>query len=296
MTCAETTVADNEGPTHHTKTDQQDYLLVCDLAHRVHAFTLAGLSVPEINHPFFSSLYDEAKECLEKVLPESVNLRIIDMEELAESILSKAAKIVSSLESDHGFVVSTCTEIAHPVHGGTLEVNRLTGIDGTSLGIGSRPGHPDIDSQVRSIVSAAAGRSLVLIEDGAFTGSTIVNLLECFRQNNADVAGVVLGFAFPESVSVLGSAFDSDKIHTVMEVNNPLDWVPDHDFFPFIPNCGRVVGVRVNGSAYPFYNHMGVSYGIPYLSSYCPMKDWTGINASSRSLCEVSGLLLRKGS
>jgi hypothetical protein len=293
----EGTVADaaDEGEhPHHAKTDQRDYLLVCDLPQRIHAFTLAGLKVPEVSDPFFSSLEEEMRECLESVLPESINLRIINMQELGEDILTKARGVESTLEHGQGFVVSTCTEISQMAHGGSLEVNRLVDIKGEVLGIGPRPGHPDIDSQVRSLVSAAAGRSIVLVEDGTFTGGTIVDLLERFQKNHADVAGVVLGFAFPGSLEKLKTGIDIEKVHMVEEVNNPIDWMPDHDFFPFVPNCGRVVGVSLNGSVYPFYNHMGVSYSIPYLSSYCPMREWTGIDTSNRALCMVSDFFLRK--
>ena len=108
------------------------------------------------------------------------------------------------------------------------------------------------------------------------------------------MAGIVLGFAFPGSLPQLQRVIDLKKVHVVEEFDDPVDWMPDHDFFPFVPNCGRVIGVALNGAAYPFYNHLGVSYSIPYLSSYCPMREWTGINTSNQTLCGLTDFFLNK--
>jgi hypothetical protein len=285
-----TLLREQEEIPHHSP--PRDYLLVCDLPQRVRAFRLAGLNVPEINDDCFLAIHEEMSQRFADLLPVGTQLRVIDMSELAESILERAMKIVSDL--DHGYIVSTCMEIAQPAHGMTLEVNRLTDVDGKIIGIGARPGYPDLDIQVQAVLSAASGRQLVFIEDGTFTGGTICSIFNRFRKRGASVSGLVLGFAFPESLDRLYASVPRDQVHLIEEVNQPVDWVPDHDFFPCIPNCGRVLGVPFNGSVYPFYGFNGTSYSIPYLVSYCPMGEWTGLTAAKPiELLQLTDFFLR---
>lgn len=271
-----TLVRELEAMPHHSP--PRDYLLVCDLPQRVRALRLAGLNVPEVNDDCFLAIHEEMSQRFADLLPAGAQLRVIDMSELAESILERAMNIVSDL--DRGYIVSTCMEIAHPAHGMTLEVNRLTDVNGRVIGIGARPGYPDLDIQVQAVLSAASGRQLVFIEDGAFTGGTICSIINRFRKREAPVSGLVLGFAFPGSLDRLYDSIPRDQVHLIEEVTQPVDWMPDHDFFPFIPNCGRVLGVPFNGSVYPFYSFNGASYSIPYLASHCPMGEWTGLTAA----------------
>lgn len=53
--------------------------------------------------------------------------------------------------------------------------------------------------------------------------------------------------------------------------------MPDHDFFPFVPNCGRVVGHNHNGQAMPTYLFNGLSLCKPYILPYGKPHEWASI-------------------
>lgn len=266
---------------HHS-----EYILVCDLPQRIRSLRLSGLKVPDENDRFFAGVREGLTSLLTQALP-GVRLRVMDMRDLAENILTKAQNLVA--EIDNGFIVSSCMEIANPAHGATLEVNRIVDIEGKILGIGARPGHPDLETQLNAILFSAAGRPLILIEDGTFTGGTLAEITRRFKKRGAHVAGAVVGFAFPQSLERLRAVFTEDQIHIVEPLEHPLDWVPDHDFFPFVPNCGRVVGFCLNGcEPMPLYNYDGSSYTVPYLIPYGPMADWAGIPIKGKELCQFA--------
>jgi hypothetical protein len=175
----------------------------------------------------------------------------------------------------------------------TLEVNRLCDIQGQVIGIGPRPGFPGIKTQISSIIRAAAGRPLVFIEDGIFTGGTMCSILNQFKAESVNAAAVVLGFAFPDSLGRLYEAVPKDRVHIIEEVNQPVDWMPDHDFCPYVPGCGRVVGTSVDGiSINPVYDFTGAPYSIPYLQFFCPMDEWIGLKVRAQQLHRLSAFFL----
>jgi len=270
---------------NHTPADTQEYLLICDLPQRIHSLRFADIEVPSGNDLIFQEISDGLTTHVSKALPE-VRVRVLNMQKFSDSILAKANSVVSQLE--HGFIVSSCTEIANPAHGMTLEVNRIIDFDGNILGIGARPGHPDLDTQINGVLATAAGRPIVLMEDGAFTGGTLVDIAHRLRARGATIAAAVIGFAFPQSLGKLYGVFEENQIHIIEPLKNPLDWVPDHDFFPFVPNCGRVVGIQFNGEPMPFYTHDGASYAVPYLPPYGPMAEWAGIPIEGPDICHFA--------
>ncbi len=280
----------NEGNDHH----HGEYLLMLDLPQKVHGLALAGLKVPPINHEIYArirermvSLFTEALKPYPSV---QVKLRVIDMQELADSILAKAYNL--QREFDEALIVSTCPEIASTSHGMSLEVNRISDISGEIIGIGPRPGHVSLIEQVKGIVACAAGRPIVLVEDGSFTGTTISHVCNMFRRIGSQVDAVVLGFVFPKAMECIGKLLLPPKVYTVQEFENPVDWMPDHDFFPFVPNCGRLIGSKFHGEAYPMYCNYGFPFAVPYLYGYCDMGDWTGLPIDKKQQKELTWYLL----
>ena len=258
----------------------QTYILVCDLARKVMSFRLVGIQTPEPSDPFFAEFRSGLKDQILQIAPH-LDVRVIDMGELAAKILMGVQHLDSTLLKN-AFVVSTCSEIALPIQGHTLEVNRVVDDRGVVLGIGPRPGHPPVDHQIDGILSMAAGRPLVIVEDGSFTGSTLSYVIDRLHRKKADVIAVVAGFIFPKAMERLKDVFRG-VIHTIEHFEQPIDWVPDHDFVPFLPGCGRIVGALIRGDAHPFYTFEGYPYSIPYLLPFAPPEawmDWTGLTGS----------------
>lgn len=258
----------------HSGVDTKDaYILTFDLPQKVNLLRSIGIKTPDIDDPFFEEIRKEIVNKLQRFYADS-EIISMSMQELAEEILMQAINKKHLLQ--RGMVVSTCSEISRLRKGYTLEINRLVDQNGNLLGLGPRPGFPSLDDQIRGIAAIANGEPLILVEDGTFTGSTILYILDKLKRHNLSVSTIVIGFAFPKAVEKIEQGFNGELI-VVETPRTYIDWMPDHDFFPFIPNCGRVVGVQWRDEYLPFYTYNGASYSIPYLLTYCPFSKWTSI-------------------
>lgn len=251
------------------------YILTCDLGSKIKALRYLDLKTPGKKDKFYKELQNGLASQIKKAL-QGINMRIIEMDDLAVEILSKAFKRSVARSA---VVVSSCTEITAAGRGYTLEINRIVDIQGNIVGIGARPGYPSIEEQVKGLFHILSRRPVILVEDGSFTGNTMANVVKKMRENNIQVAAIILGFAFPKALEVIRKEYEGEIV-VVEEVKDIIDWMPDHDFIPFTPNCGRVFGNSMNGTAYPFYTHDGASYGIPYVMPFLSsdiMTKWTSI-------------------
>jgi hypothetical protein len=235
-----------------------------------------GLTTPEISNPFFGEVRDHLIGFIERAQPE-VEVYPISMPRLVGDILSQAQDLHRNLMQD-SFTVSTCIEITTPMHGQTLDVNRLIDADGKLIGIGPRPGYPCIDEQIASIAASAQGKPIVIVEDGAFTGNTIVYLLKRFERRGVNIAGIVLGLLFPKAKELIEANFHGELVVAEPITKEIMEWMPDHDFFPCIPNSGRVIGHKIGDEFYPVYSFNGFSFSVPYVQPFGPMDQWASIS------------------
>lgn len=271
-----TTVALNDDAAHHRhrpQTLKQEYILTFDLARKMRQISSVGLKTPDTNDVFYVETRAEIVRRFSEFFP-GVAIRAIDMEDLAADIMTRAAQKQGILK--RSFVVTTCPEVAMLKNCHPLEINRIIDPKGTIVGIGSRPGSPNIDEQISSLISISDGQPIVLVEDGVFTGGTLSFILKKLQESHVNVAAVVIGFAFPGTTEKIRSVFEGEII-IAEQIEDFVDWMPDHDFFPFTPNCGRVLGLTWNGYAVPYHGHRGESYAVPYLETFCDMNAWTSI-------------------
>ncbi len=258
---------------HHR---QKEYILTFDLGHKVQQLSSIGLKVPSPQDPFFQEIRAEITHRFAQYFPNAV-IKAMGMHELSANIMAQAIHQQQSLKKS--FVATTCLEIAGLKHGYPLDVNRVISSNGKIVGIGPRPGSPSIADQIKMLASISENQSVILVEDGAFTGTTVSFILEELQRHKVEVAAVVIGFAFPGTVKKIQSVFNGEVIIVEEIKADFIDWMPDHDFFLFAPNCGRVLGLKWNGQAVPFYGHRGESYAVPYLQGFCDMSAWTNIPA-----------------
>jgi len=256
---------------HHGK---KNYILTCDLGSKVRLYRSCGIKTPGPNDPFFVDLQNALREKIGAALP-GIQVKAIEMEDLANQILARAHERRNHLRD--AIVVSTCPEIVAPAGGYTLQVNRLIDDKGEFLGHGPRPGYQAVEEQALAVRALANDRPIILLEDGTFSGGTLSYILSRFAAQNLKISALVLGFAFPKAEKVLKRMFHGELI-ILNGIEELLDWMPDHDFFPFIPSCGRVFGVPVRGKNFPFYSFEGTSFSVPYILPFCNrMKDWANI-------------------
>jgi hypothetical protein len=154
-----------------------------------------------------------------------------------------------------------------------LNINRLFNVEGEMIGHGPRPGFKSLDEQFKDLAHKIADRSVVLIEDGAFTGSTLRFVLNQLSRLGLRVTAVVIGFCCTRANAVLKEVFDGELV-IVDPLENLIDWIPDHDLIPFIPNCGRVLGEQVMSYFMPVQTNEHISCAYPYILPFGNMEKW----------------------
>lgn len=272
-----------EDPAHH-HSRRKTYIFTTDLAQKVGTWKKAGLVVPGINNRLFVEIRHGLVSRLRSCFPDAA-LRQVNSTSLAEEIVRGIDDCQTGLENP--LIISTCPDIVSVENGISIEVNRIIDQSGQLVGLGNRPGCKTIDQQVGDFCQriARTNRDVILVEDGTFTGTTLLFLLKKFGRQ---IKAVVVGIAFSEAIHALRGVFDG-QVYVVEEMEDFIDWMPDHDFFPFVPNCGRVVGCRtgVEGEAVPSFHDclpMGeVFFSVPYLMPFLSaemMSKWTSIPAN----------------
>ena len=253
--------------------DSQTYVITHDLGERIESLRYLGLKTPDASDQIFSEFHRKIKECIQAALPQ---LKVVsfDMKHLAEDIWTEAMRMQKVLKDS--VVISSCAEFAASRRGHIVEINRIVDHTGKIIGLGSRPGAMTLDRQLNGVASLANGNPVVLIEDGIFTGSTLVYLLNQLRSRKVNVVAVAAGICFPPAVELLRKEFGGELV-VVQEVESPYDWMPDHDFVPFAPNCGRVFGGLFGDVMLPYYTHDSLSYCFPYILPFGDPVKWASI-------------------
>jgi len=270
---SETAANEEGGDGHHRRT----YVLTFDLPQKVKLFESVGLKVPDPQDEFFPRVRAKLVEMVQAAFPDA-EIRNISMDDLANEIWSQAKAEIDLAKNS--VVVSTCYEISNLKQDLPMKINRIYDQSGNFLGLGPRPGSLDLADQVEAIYHSSSGRAVILVEDGTFTGGTMVKVLKLLQERRMEIAAIIVGFLFPAGERELRKEF-SGKIINIEHISKIIDWMPDHDFFPFIPNCGRVLGVSWNGNITPLYTREGMSISVPYLVPFCPPEMWalwTGID------------------
>lgn len=255
---------------------QGTYVVTYDVASRLQSFRTRKILVPNQDDPLFTVFHQCLKEKLQRALPGAV-VDTIDMSELRLEIWNQVESRVSDLSKQA--VLSTCPEIAdsNPKSEGLLlNINRLFNTEGKIIGYGPRPGFKSLDKQFDELSRRIAGRSVVLIEDGAFTGGTLSYVIRELNNRGITVTAVVIGFCCNGSRKVLRKAFEGElvMVHPVVDL---IDWIPDHDLIPFIPNCGRVLGEHSDQYIRPVKTSSGVSCAFPYILPFGKIEEWASL-------------------
>ncbi len=252
------------------------YVITRDMGQKILSLRHTGVKTPDADDPLYTEIQDELEKRVQAVLPEDVLVGSVSMTGLADDILAH----IYRLRLTDPLIVSTCAEIATPMEGNTLSVNRLVNIYGEDIGRGPRPGHKPIDAQIAEIGSRSTGRPIMLVEDGAFRGETLKFVVDAFVRQGLKVHTIVMGFRFASGAEALrGFEEMGIEVVNVAEFENLYEWVPDHDFFPFVPNCGKVLGFEFSPGVFlPVYSNQGASFSVPYIRPFGPMEQWASIS------------------
>ena len=150
---------------------------------------------------------------------------------------------------------------------------------GDIIGVGPRPGFHNLDKQIEAIKVRASGTPVILLEDGAFSGRTLCFVLDRLTKVGIKVAAVVVGYLFPDADRHIRERYNGE-IHSWQkpeDLNSHSEWMPDHDFIPFLPGTGRVLGYAASGINRPIYNLNGFHLCRPYVYPFGDPTGWASI-------------------
>lgn len=253
--------------------DGHTYVITNDLGERIEGLRFVGLATLGVGDVFFSEFHRKIKDAVQTALPH-IKVVSFDMKRLVEDVWTEAMRMQRNLKD--AIVISSCAEFAASRRGHTIEINRIVNQNGEIVGLGPRPGAVTLEKQLNGIASMANGNPVVLVEDGIFTGSTLIYLLKELSRRRVNVVAITAGICFPKATERLREEFKGELV-IVQEVEKPYEWMPDHDFVPFAPNCGRVFGGAFGDDMLPYYTHEGLSYCFPYVFPFGDPVKWASI-------------------
>lgn len=152
-----------------------------------------------------------------------------------------------------------------------LQSNRIISPAGKLIGEGQRPGFPPLPQQIELFRQKLETRKkVVLLDSGAFSGGSLLRMVELLEEKGIKVSEVLLG------VEVFGAtdALKEKNIEcrSILKIKDPVDWIEARDFIPFTPLCGRVIGDR-NGPI----TIEGLSFAAPYILPSGNPVEWASI-------------------
>jgi hypothetical protein len=253
------------------------YVVTYDVASRLQAFRPKSPTIPRPDDQLFECFHMSLFQKIQQTLPD-ISVDTIEMSELRRKIWEQVDGRVTDLGQQA--VLSTCPEItdSNPKSEGLLlNINRLFNTDGQLIGHGPRPGFEPLNKQFDELAKKIAGRSVVLIEDGAFTGGTLRSVLQELNTRGITVTTIIVGFCCTRARFVLGHVFKGEFV-IVHPIENLLDWIPDHDLIPFIPNCGRVLGESAPDHSFlPVRRSNGFNCAYPYILPFGKIEEWASL-------------------
>ncbi|MEN9647201.1 MAG: hypothetical protein RLY57_5 [Candidatus Parcubacteria bacterium] len=169
-----------------------------------------------------------------------------------------------------------------------LSINRLFNVDGEFVGYGPRPGSPSLTTQFDTIADAVAGRSVIIVEEGVFSGNTLRYILDELAKRGVRVQTTILGICSGSVEHSLREVLNGELIvHRPFEAL--LDWVALSDLIPFTGG-GRLVGTIENGACLPVAIN-GRHFSIPYILPFGNLSGWASIPVEHHLV--VSGMCWR---
>ncbi len=263
----------------------QKYIVTTTLKKCLRSFKRIGLKIPE--EDFIEKIEAELIDLIKSNLDgDNVGVTVLNFGDMCDDLVAHAHS--AKQKHPESVIVSTSPLIAYEADGDCAYLNRLVNFEGEIIGIGPRPGHCSLSRQLQSVRQ----KPIIIIEDGAFTGKTLQFILNNLPEKN--IITIVLGVLFPEAEALLKKIYSGDLFYQIGGSRESLlDWVPTHDFLPFVPNCGRVVGAKMGQSHFPLYLYDRASMSMPYIFLYGKPKEWASLRGSKKDLVAFSVSCIR---
>lgn len=152
-----------------------------------------------------------------------------------------------------------------------LEINRAVCKKGEvwfDSGEYNRPGYQTIDQQFDMIGHEVNGNSVIVVDDGCWSGKSISRTVKELQMRNIKVDKALVGIFIDSGKTLLDIPLES-AFH--FPVDSIIDWICERDFLPGAPYGGRTVLVD------DFCKIPEGSYGAYYLWGMGDYVDWASL-------------------
>lgn len=208
-----------------------------------------GFTCP--GHYFFGEQQGSLLAHLSSLFPE---VRLIDFQVLSRK-LRKAVKICQ------GTTVVSLDQVYDdaPHH---LESNRLADLETMEvIGEAQRYGYYPLVEQIRAL---PRDRPITLVDDGCFTGETLLRIASLMRQEGLRINKVVVGLVVGRPNNVLIKTNPEWPLEAIYEFPEAIDWVCERDFFVGVPLSGRTAGLKTDSGVVPCEPEVALPYCLPF--------------------------------
>ena len=256
------------------------YILTLTLYEHLCAFKRVGLKIP--NREMVDKIEDGLTRRITKSFEGSKSVvEVIRFGDFCDEIVSAAKEI--KIRMPDAIVITTTPMISYESGGTCIGLSRLIDFEGNIITVGARAGSGSVESQIEHISRDLAGKRVIILEDGSFTGGTLCYMVEQLSTHRAKVAAIVMGILFPLAREKLAATFHGELVCRY-NFEKPFDWMPSHDFFPFVPNAGRVMGTKVGDSLIPIHLFDRATLSKPYVLPYGRLGQWAGLSMTQDEL------------
>lgn len=223
---------------------------------------VTGFAIPDDD--FFNCLRDELIEHLKELFQ---SVRLVSYSVLRNRLTEK----IEGWRNNNTLV--SLDRIYNEAHF-YIESNRIMAVHKDkertwfeSIGLGPRPKFPPpgrfplIKEQIEEIPKDVP---IVLIDDGCYSGESLVEILNLFSESGHKIKKIIIGIFTGRAKSLLSKRFPDIEIDAVYEFPNSIDWVCERDFLVGAPYSGRTLGTKSQNMAIPFE----FSICLPYCLSF----------------------------
>lgn len=227
------------------------YIVTQDLEHLMKTWAQSNKYIMPANF-FFKQLQDDLNSYLRVMFNDYLFLTISEVSSLLYPKVAALREATTIVSVDR--IYNTAD-----YH---IESNRIADPETSEvIGEAERPGFPKLDEQISRIPK---NKPVTLIDDGMFSGETMLRLCQKFEATGLVVRNIAVGLLCEPGNNVFIKGHPTIKVDSVFTFETVEDWICERDFYIGVPLSGRTAGRRINDGVTPLIPERSLPYCLPF--------------------------------